>query len=95
MKIENTAILDVKDVSANQMPLREYVRQVMENYFSRLDATMLPTQLYDLVMEEVEPSLLSVTLKYTRNNQCKASKVLGISRSTLRKKLKIYDMEGK
>lgn len=76
-------------------PLRQQVRQAMENYFSRLDPSTPPNQLYVLVLEEVEPSLLEATLKYTRGNQCKAAILLGISRSTLRKKLKHYDLDQK
>ncbi|MFT3742353.1 MAG: helix-turn-helix domain-containing protein [Gammaproteobacteria bacterium] len=73
-------------------PLREYVRRALENYFSCLDPDMLPTQLLDLVIEEVEAPLVEVTLKYLQGNQCKAAELLGISRSTLRKKIKQYQI---
>jgi len=43
-----------------------------------------------LFLAEVEPPLLMVVLKQVRGNQTKAAKMLGLSRGTLRKKLKIY-----
>jgi len=96
MKNTETAVtLENKTVSMANQPLRDFVQQTLENYFQRLDANMPPTQLYDLVLEEVEAPLLKATLTYTRGNQCKASILLGISRSTLRKKLKIYGLENK
>jgi Fis family transcriptional regulator, factor for inversion stimulation protein len=81
------------EATATSKPLRQLVKQALDNYFSHLDPALPPTQLYDLVLEEVEPELLQATLKYTRGNQCKASTMLGISRSTLRKKLKYYDLD--
>jgi Fis family transcriptional regulator len=40
-----------------------------------------------MVIDEVEKPLLEVTLKHTGYNQSKAAKALGLSRSTLRKKI--------
>jgi Fis family transcriptional regulator, factor for inversion stimulation protein len=76
-----------------QKSLREFVLNTLESYFSHLDAALPPTNLYDLVMEEIEPPLFIATLKYTKGNQCKAAILLGISRSTLRKKLKLYNID--
>ena len=50
------------------------------------------TGLYSLVLGEVEPPLLLEVMKYNRQNQSKAAAMLGISRATLRKKLKYYDL---
>ena len=47
---------------------------------------------YDLVLSEVEPPLLIQTMKYANNNQSKAAKILGINRTTLRTKLKKYNI---
>lgn len=78
-----------------QKSLREFVLNTLENYFSQLDAALPPTNVYDLVMEEIEPPLFTATLHYTKGNQCKAATLLGISRSTLRKKLKLYNIDQK
>jgi len=39
---------------------------------------------------EIEQPLLKTLLDYTRGNQSRASEILGINRSTLRKKLRHY-----
>ncbi len=46
--------------------------------------------MYDMLITEVEPSLLQVTLMHTSSNQSRAAKILGLNRGTLRKKLKHY-----
>lgn len=50
------------------------------------------SNLYDTVIQEVEKALFSIVLEETGQNQLKASKVLGINRNTLSKKLKIYNL---
>lgn len=80
-----------KSATANQ-PLRECVRIALENYFSHLEGHT-PVNVYNFVLEEVEIPLLEAVMKYVRGNQCKAAILLGISRGTLRKKLKIYHLD--
>lgn len=46
-----------------------------------------PSGLYDRVIGEIERILIAETLKATKQNQLKASKVLGINRNTLKKKI--------
>ncbi|HIJ61015.1 MAG TPA: sigma-54-dependent Fis family transcriptional regulator [Nitrospirae bacterium] len=48
--------------------------------------------LYDSVIQEVEKALFSIVLTQTEGNQLKASKILGINRNTLNKKIKQYKM---
>ena len=45
-----------------------------------------------MVLAEVEAPLLEEIMAYTRNNQTKASRMLGLNRGTLRKKLKLYGL---
>lgn len=71
--------------------LRHCVERAMEEYFSHLDGQTC-TDLYQLVLQEVEAPLFSAVMKYTRNNQSKASEMLGVNRGTLRKKLKLYGL---
>lgn len=46
--------------------------------------------LYQLIVEEVEAPLFRTVMELTRYNQSKAARVLGVSRGTLRTKLKRY-----
>lgn len=67
-------------------PLSSCIRTSMELYFRDLDGHA-PSDIYQMVLNEVEKPLLEVVMQYTRGNQTRASELLGINRSTLRKKL--------
>lgn len=67
--------------------LRGQVEQVLGEYFETLGGE-LPCDLYEVVMREVEQPLLTSVMRYVGNNQSQAADVLGLSRGTLRKKLK-------
>jgi Fis family transcriptional regulator len=45
------------------------------------------------VLQEVECPLLEIVMDQARGNQTKAAEILGINRSTLRKKLKQYGID--
>lgn len=45
---------------------------------------------YDLFLSEIEPPLLEAIMSHCKFNQVRAAKTLGISRGTLRKKLRLY-----
>ncbi|MDY6840696.1 MAG: DNA-binding transcriptional regulator Fis [Pseudomonadota bacterium] len=81
--------LQTVNTSGNTVTLRESVEVALKNYFSQLDGAPV-TEVYQLVLSEVEAPLLEQVMKYTRNNQTKASTMLGLNRGTLRKKLKQY-----
>lgn len=73
-------------------PLRECVRDALSNYFTQLNGHSA-ANLYQMVMAEVEQPLLETIMQHTEGNQTLAAKVLGISRSTLRKKLAHYQLD--
>ncbi len=79
-------------LSVQSAPLRELIRQALTRYFKHLDGAH-PANVYELVMEEVELPLLQIVMQFTEGNQSKAAVLLGISRGTLRKKLKHYHLE--
>ena len=79
------------DTTHSHDSLRYCVEQAMADYFHDLDGQHC-TDLYQLVLQEVEAPLLAAVMKYTRNNQCKAAEMLNLNRGTLRKKLKQYDL---
>ncbi len=67
--------------------LRDAVEKALSNYFSQLDGEKI-SDVYKMVLSEVEAPLLEVTMRYTRDNQTQAANILGLNRGTLRKKLK-------
>ncbi len=73
-------------------PLSDCVQIALERYFSDLDGHQPCRDLYDFVINEVEYPLLKTVMQHTRGNQSKAAEILGINRSTLRKKLEKHDL---
>lgn len=71
--------------------LSDHVRHCVEDYFAHLNGHE-SSGLYSLVLAEVEKPLLETALKHSDFNQSKAAKILGLSRSTLRKKLEQYNI---
>ena len=72
-------------------PLSVCVERALEAYFADLDGE--PTsELYALVLAEVEAPLLATVMRRVNNNQSVAAKTLGLNRGTLRKKLKQYGL---
>jgi Fis family transcriptional regulator len=78
--------------SKKSEPLRQCVSDAMQRYFNNLDGHGA-NNLYRLVMNEVEAPLLESVMQHTGGNQTHAATILGISRSTLRKKLSQYDLD--
>ena len=79
--------------SYSKKPLKDEVRKALKRYFNQLDQKNTPINVYQLVLNEVEPPLLRSVMKFSNNNQSKAAKILGINRTTLRTKLKKYKIE--
>jgi Fis family transcriptional regulator len=73
----------------SSIPLSAYVRQAIDLYFAQLIGHDT-TGLHAMVISEVEKPLLEAALEHSGYNQTKAAKALGLSRSTLRKKLDQY-----
>jgi Fis family transcriptional regulator len=83
----NEAILQAVPASN----LRDSVTAAVRKYLDELDG-QLSTNVYEMVLAEIEAPLLTEIMAYTRNNQTRASLMLGLNRGTLRKKLKQYNL---
>jgi Fis family transcriptional regulator len=79
--------------STRSVPLRSLTEQALDDYFTSLNGHA-PGHLYDLVLREVEEPLFRAVLDYSAGNQSRAADILGINRGTLRKKLRVYGIEG-
>ena len=67
------------------------VRDALEEYFGHL-GDYEPSNLYQLVLAELERPLFESVMKRCGGNQTQAARILGISRGTLRKKLVQYEI---
>lgn len=75
-------------------PLANCVKRSLDRYFRDLNGEKT-TDLYDMVITEVERPLLEIVMRHAESNQCRAAEILGINRNTLRKKLKLHGLEKK
>ncbi len=79
------------DVATTREPLHIHVERAVRAYFVAMGDEM-PTDLYELILAQVELPLLTVVVEKTRGNQTKCAQILGLNRGTLRKKLKTYHL---
>jgi Fis family transcriptional regulator len=65
------------------------VSQAVQKYFVELKGTD-PVDLYQFVIEEIETPLFRAVMEHCKYNQSRAAVMLGVSRGTLRTKLRRY-----
>ncbi len=92
----NSTMLDIEMAQNTSTPpiamlgrdgLSDHVENHLARYFSTFGKDLPPDGLYDRILLEIERPLLLLTLAATNGNQIRASKLLGLNRNTLRKKL--------
>lgn len=76
---------------STECTLRSNVEEVMRHYFANLNGEE-PCNVYDFFMDEIEEPLLHAVMKFVNDNQSEAARLLGVSRGTLRSKLKKFGM---
>jgi len=79
----------MKEQTSIQPGLTDSIYQVVTNYLKSSPGAN-SSELYDFILEVIEPPLFEAIMQHTMGNQVKAAKILGISRGTLRKKLEKY-----
>jgi Fis family transcriptional regulator len=87
---KTTKGLNVPQENADK-PLRECVKRAVDSYLEHLNGHPADG-LYKLLVSEVEKPLLEAVMQHTGSNQVRAAQVLGINRTTLRSKLKKYEI---
>ena len=83
--------LATAEQAAESQTLRDSVEKSMNNYFAHLDGQDV-TDVYQMVLSEVEGPLLETVMAYVKGNQTRAATLLGLNRGTLRKKLKQHGL---
>ena len=66
--------------------IQTLIKQVLDIYLST-EHGYEPTNLHQIILAEIEKPLLEGILQHTNGNLSHAATILGLSRSTLRKKL--------
>ena len=72
--------------------LKYQVGLALRRYFKELDGNKA-TNVFEVVIKEVEKPMLEEVMKFCNGNKSQASKILGINRVTLRTKLKQYNIK--
>lgn len=76
---------------SNRMPLRECVAESVAQFLHDMGSTP-PTDLYQRILSEVEPPLIQAVLDHVDGNQTRAAEILGITRTTLRTRIRRYSL---
>jgi len=71
--------------------IADCVRRNLNRYFRDLDGET-PHAIYDMVIASVEKPMIEIVMKQAAGNQTIAAEMLGISRSTLRRKLTEHNL---
>ncbi len=77
-----------KPVKLNEQSLSDAIESMIKNHLKAHDKDIV--DLYKLVIEEVEEPLYKCAIERCRYNQSRAAAILGVSRGTLRSRLKHY-----
>jgi len=72
--------------------LSDDIDSILDQYFKDL-AGQNPGNLYNLMLTTLEKPLLLYVMNHAEGNQSKAAEILGLNRNTLRKKLKIHNID--
>ena len=81
-----------QDGSQQASQIYNAVKSSIQRYLHELEDTE-PSEMYAMVLSQIEQPLLESVLEHTGGNQSRAAEYLGLNRGTLRKKLRIYDLD--
>lgn len=77
------------EVEASSTCLKNFVARAVAQYLEDMGNTP-PDNLHERIMREVEAPLIRTVLEHTGGNQSHAAAILGMTRSTLRNRIRRY-----
>ena len=89
--VDGNELIGISEPLTLCTPLSVHVKETVSRYLEQLHGHEV-IDLYGMVIAEVEKPLLEAALEHSGYNQSKAAKALGLSRSTLRKKMDFYGL---
>jgi len=78
--------------ASDKSSLSDCVQETMEKYFADLDGHEA-TEIYGLVLGQVEKPLFRIVMQHTQGNISHAAQLLGLNRATLRSRLQKYGLD--
>lgn len=75
----------------DHLSIEDVVEMKISRFLDQL-GSFYPNDLHEMIISKVERPLLNQILRRVGGNQVHASRILGINRNTLRKKIKIYSL---
>lgn len=75
----------------NKVNLKNYTRQTVRQYLDDLKGHQAKN-LHEFVIDEIEKGIILEVLDFTNGNQTQASSILGMTRTTLRNKIRKHKL---
>jgi Fis family transcriptional regulator len=86
-----TTITTTSTPLSQSQSLHTIVKNAVEEYLRTVDNSKNPN-IHEKVLSDIEIPLLTFLLERAKGNQCAITRWLGLSRGTVRKKLKLYGL---
>ncbi len=78
---------------SDNLDLGSAVEKYIAGLLNEYGDEQIEANIYQTVIDKFEAPLIAMTLNACKGNQIKASKILGLNRNTLRKKIRAHDIE--
>jgi Fis family transcriptional regulator len=75
----------------NEINLKNFTRQTIKKYLHDMEGHQAKN-LYDFVIAEIEKGIILEVMDFTAGNHTNASDILGITRTTLRNKIRKHKL---
>ncbi len=78
-------------MDSKKINLTQYSRKAVKQFLKKMDNHQA-SNLLTFVVDEIEKGIILEVLDFTQGNQSKSAQILGITRTTLRNKIKKHQL---